>query len=88
WIFERSDGYAGGVQTPLGWTPEYSDMDWSGLSEMTEEKFAELMNVDSDEWLNELELQMELFNKVGGNLPSELKFIRELLKLGLQRQAD
>ena len=78
WIVKRSTGQASAKESPIGWIPRHSDMDWRGL-EYSEEKFAELMRIDRKRFrmmtLEHEQLFLELFE----HLPKEVIFERELL---------
>ncbi len=87
WIVERSRGVSKGTETPLGWMPRYSDMDWRGL-DFTEEQFKAVMNLDRDMWLKEIAMHDELFFKLYDRLPKEMTFIRELLVSNLWRSPE
>ncbi|HMT08050.1 MAG TPA: phosphoenolpyruvate carboxykinase (GTP) [Pyrinomonadaceae bacterium] len=87
WIVERSRGVSKGVETPLGWMPRYSDMDWRGL-DFTEEQWNKVMNLDRDMWLQEIAMHDELFFKLYDRLPKEMTFIRELLVSNLWRSQE
>jgi phosphoenolpyruvate carboxykinase (GTP) len=78
WIFERSDGTAGGHITPIGIIPNKEDIDIRGLP-MKPESLDELLNVDIDKWLLEVESIKEYYQTIGEKLPKRLK--NELLKL-------
>jgi phosphoenolpyruvate carboxykinase (GTP) len=84
WIFERVEGRAAAVQTPLGWAPRFVDLDWSGLQGFTAEQFAKLMRVDAKAWLTELKLHSELFEKLETRLPRKLALLREFLELSFK----
>ena len=80
WIVQRCGFGAHALETPIGWVPQYEDLDMKGIeSEITEERFAELQAMDADEWRRELILQDELFFKLYSSLPKEIIFQRELL---------
>lgn len=88
WIVERSNGHGNATESPLGYMPHYSDMDWRGLEEFTEEKFNELMAIDRDLWLQELLGHEELFIKLYDRLPTEFIAMRQLLLSNLWRSAE
>ncbi|HBU43303.1 MAG TPA: phosphoenolpyruvate carboxykinase, partial [Microbacterium sp.] len=50
WIVDRVHGNAASTEGPLGWMPQYDDIDWRGL-DFPREKFDELMSMDRPEWL-------------------------------------
>jgi phosphoenolpyruvate carboxykinase (GTP) len=72
WIFERSQGRANGVETPLGTMPRFDDLNWQGLDKFSPTQFGELSRIDSASWKEELALQDEFFSKLGKRLPSVL----------------
>ena len=78
WIVDRSNGRGRSVETPVGWVPHYSDIDWSGL-DFPHEKFEELQRFDRAAWRQELISQEELFLDLRTHLPRELIYERELL---------
>ena len=78
WVVQRCAGGMHGIETAIGWVPEYEDLDLRGL-DMTREKFDEAQRIDTDEWQRELLMQDELFMKLYSHLPKEIIFQRELL---------
>jgi phosphoenolpyruvate carboxykinase (GTP) len=78
WIVDRVRGRAQGKESPIGWTPHYEDIQWSGLS-FTREKFEELQKVDRLAWRHEVIDHEELFIAVHDHLPPEMIYERELL---------
>ncbi|MEI6692132.1 MAG: phosphoenolpyruvate carboxykinase (GTP) [Chlorobium sp.] len=79
WIVDRVRGNAAAVESPLGWMPKYDSIDWTGLDEMTSEKFSKLMSVDREAWKKELLSHEELFAMIYDRLPKEFTHIRELM---------
>ncbi len=80
WIFERIQQRAGAAKTPLGWTPRYEDIDWTGLRSVTPSQFEELTRIDAEAWREELHRHGELFEKLEERLPPELLQHRGLLE--------
>ena len=78
WIFDRCQGRAHAVQTPLGLQPEYGDLDWQGL-DYAPERFAQVMHADREIWRRELAAHDELFAKLGAKKPQALAMLRERL---------
>lgn len=78
WVVDRVRGRAQGKETPIGWTPHYDDISWSGPG-MTREQFAALQHVDRDAWKQEVIGHEELFLMLHHRLPPEMIYERELL---------
>jgi phosphoenolpyruvate carboxykinase (GTP) len=78
WIIDRSRGRAYAKETPLGWMPRGKDLDTEGLN-ISEEDVRLLEEVNVEEFKHEIMGQEELFLKLGGDLPKEMIFQRELL---------
>jgi phosphoenolpyruvate carboxykinase (GTP) len=78
WVVERVSGQASAVETPLGWTPRYEDLDWRGLK-FTKEQFDQVMSVDREEWIPEISSHDELFYKLYDRLPHELRSVSDLI---------
>jgi phosphoenolpyruvate carboxykinase (GTP) len=83
WIVERVGGRAKAVETPLGWIPDYDDLEWSGLDAFTREEFKTATTIKHDEWEAELALHDELLGKLKDRLPRQLALRREMLHLDL-----
>jgi phosphoenolpyruvate carboxykinase (GTP) len=78
WVVDRAHGRSLGQETPIGWTPRYADIEWSGM-EFSEEKFNELQAFDHGAWRQEVLGQEELFLDLHDRLPPEMIYERELL---------
>jgi phosphoenolpyruvate carboxykinase (GTP) len=78
WIVDRVRGRAQAKETPIGWTPYYEDMDWTGL-ELSSPQFDRLLAVDRDAWRREVMDHEELFLRLHDHLPPEMIYERELL---------
>jgi phosphoenolpyruvate carboxykinase (GTP) len=78
WIVDRTRGRALGRETPIGWMPQYEDIDWAGL-DFPRTRFDELQAFDRKAWRNELAGHEELFLDLHERLPREMIFERELL---------
>jgi phosphoenolpyruvate carboxykinase (GTP) len=79
WIFERAEGTAGAVETPIGLLPEKGSIDISGLPGV-EASMDAILRVDKNEWLDECELIAEHQAQFGERLPNEMKEQFEGLK--------
>jgi len=78
WIVQRATGRAGAKETPIGWMPRYSDLDWRGL-DMSEADFNCLMYIDRERARMQTLPHEELFLKLHTHLPKEMIFERELM---------
>jgi phosphoenolpyruvate carboxykinase (GTP) len=84
WVVQRARGESVATETPLGWMPEYEDLDWRGI-DFSRDRFDAVMNIDRDVWLKEISLHDDLFFKLYDRLPREMPLIRELLVSALWR---
>jgi phosphoenolpyruvate carboxykinase (GTP) len=71
WIFERCDGTAKAVDTPIGKLPAEGSLDVSGLK-VAPDTVTELTKVDVEGWKAELPLIKEHFATFGAKLPKAL----------------
>jgi phosphoenolpyruvate carboxykinase (GTP) len=78
WIVDRVRGRAQGNETPIGWTPYYEDMEWTGL-DFPREQFDKMQDVNLVAWRKEILGHEELFIDVHDHLPPEMIYQRELL---------
>jgi phosphoenolpyruvate carboxykinase (GTP) len=77
WIVQRCRGRAYAAETPLGWMPRSVDINLQGTG-LSREQFDAAQAIDSDEVRREIVAQQEFFLKLGGEVPKELIFHREL----------
>ena len=78
WIFERCEGTAKAVETPIGNLPNVDGLDFSGLG-LSEAEIAELLRVEVDGWLEEIPLIEDYYATYGDHVPAELhKELKEL----------
>jgi phosphoenolpyruvate carboxykinase (GTP) len=82
WIFERTEGLAEAVETPIGFVPKKETIDITGLAGQAE-KMDEVLKVDKAAWVDECELIAEHQAKFGDKLPAEMKKQFESLKARL-----
>jgi len=78
WIVERARGRAKAKETPIGWMPNYEDLDWTGL-DFAKEDFDLLQRFDRAAWRAEIVGHQELFFDLHEGLPKEMLYERELL---------
>ena len=72
WVFERCNGGAEARETPIGLVPTPDALDLSGL-DLSPERFEAVLEVDVDEWREEIPLIREFFDEFGDKLPAELR---------------
>ncbi len=71
WVFERCEGTAKAIETPIGNLPADGALDLDGL-EVRNEDLAQLLRVDVDGWLSELPLIREYYQQFGDRMPEQL----------------
>jgi phosphoenolpyruvate carboxykinase (GTP) len=71
WIFERCEGRAQATETPLGYAPRYGDLDWTGLGYRSD-AFERSMQVDREQWFQELASHDQLLQRLGSKRPERL----------------
>ena len=72
WIFERCNGTAGAVDTPIGKVPTKDALDTQGL-DVASSDLDELLNVDAEGWKAEIPMIKEHYETFGDKLPGGLK---------------
>ncbi len=72
WIFERCDGTAEAVDTPIGKVPTEEALDTDGLS-IDDSDLKVLLTVDTEGWKEELPMIKQHFATFGDKLPGGLK---------------
>ena len=72
WVVKRVNGKVDANDTVYGQVPNYEDINWNGLV-YDKETFAQLMAVDTEKSISEVEDQTKLFDKIGAQLPEEMK---------------
>jgi len=78
WVFERSEGTAEAIETPIGNLPTIDAMNFDGL-DLSDAEIAQLLRVEIDGWLSEIPLIEEYYASYDGRVPAELH--RELAAL-------
>jgi phosphoenolpyruvate carboxykinase (GTP) len=78
WIVDRAHGRGMAQETPIGWMPEYEDIDWNGL-DYSRQTFEQMQAFDRAAWRGEVIGHEELFIELHDHLPSEMVYERELL---------
>lgn len=83
WILKRCDGEVDAQETPIGYLPYPKDIDISG-TDLTEEKLAEILDVDKIAWYYEAADIEQFYKKFGDRLPEKLAKQLRLLKKNLK----
>ena len=83
WIFERCDGSAGAVDTPIGALPTPDSLDLDGLN-LDPGALEALLRVDKEGWLEELPMIREYYSQFGDRMPGELSSLVDHLEEALQ----
>ncbi|MBT7952186.1 MAG: phosphoenolpyruvate carboxykinase (GTP) [Gammaproteobacteria bacterium] len=81
WVFERCEGSADAIETPIGNLPDFDGLDFSGL-DLDDAAKATLLRVDIDGWLQEIPLIYQYYEQFGERMPGQL--IEEVKRLQLQ----
>ncbi|OGT78592.1 MAG: phosphoenolpyruvate carboxykinase [Gammaproteobacteria bacterium RIFCSPLOWO2_02_FULL_56_15] len=83
WIFDRCEGTARAVETPIGFLPDRDGLNFSGL-DLDPADQASLLRVEVDGWLREIPLISEYYDSFGKHLPAELRTELQQLKERLE----
>lgn len=71
WIYERLNGKTDAKETAIGYVPTTEAIDTKGL-DMKKEDLEKVLEVNNNEWKNEIPAQKEFFDKFGDKLPKEM----------------
>ncbi|OFZ96858.1 MAG: phosphoenolpyruvate carboxykinase [Betaproteobacteria bacterium RIFCSPLOWO2_02_FULL_62_17] len=80
WIVERCKGTARAKETPIGWVPDYADLEWNGLNDFTSQHFDSVISIKREDWERELASHDELFASLRPRIPKELEARLDTLK--------
>ena len=84
WIFDRCDGEAESVETPIGNLPTIDAINFDGL-DLSDTDKALLLRVEIDGWLKEIPLLREYYQQFGKRLPAALTEELDQLEQRLQK---
>jgi phosphoenolpyruvate carboxykinase (GTP) len=82
WIFERVNGTAEAVQTPIGKLPTKGALDTDGL-EIADDDLDELLSVDEDGWRAAIPQIRDHYARFGDRLPASLNVAVDMLEAQL-----
>ncbi len=68
---DRVNGRAQAKETPIGLVPRLNDLDLEGLH-IPEEKMQKILEVDREDWDQELRDVKEFLNQFGDHIPEEI----------------
>jgi phosphoenolpyruvate carboxykinase (GTP) len=71
WILDRCNNDVGAIETPIGYVPQVSDIDMTGL-DLPAEAMARLFAVNPKDWLEELKSIKPFFTQLKKSFPEEL----------------
>jgi phosphoenolpyruvate carboxykinase (GTP) len=71
WMIDRIEGTAQGAENVFGISPNYNELNWTGLN-FTAEQFNTVTHVDKAAWTQELTLHEALFQQLAHHLPPQL----------------
>jgi phosphoenolpyruvate carboxykinase (GTP) len=83
WVFERCNGTADAIETPIGNLPTIDALDLDGM-DLNQEQIAQLLRVDIDGWLSEIPLISDYFDTYGDHVPTEFRDELAQLKARLE----
>ncbi len=86
WMIDRLEGQVQGRDTLFGITPNYSEINWTGLN-FSESQFQTVTELNKAAWLDELKLHSEHFDKLAYHLPKALSATKEALAERLNAMA-
>ncbi|MBW2269765.1 MAG: phosphoenolpyruvate carboxykinase (GTP) [Deltaproteobacteria bacterium] len=72
WIFERCEGTAKAIETPIGNLPAPGGIDIEGLDGVSREDLEELLRVDLEGWEADVHGVREYYEEFGGHVPQAL----------------
>jgi phosphoenolpyruvate carboxykinase (GTP) len=73
WMLRRAHGETDAVRTPIGFMPREKDIVLEGTGVSEETLHSQLLNIDRNDWLEEIEDQNAFFSKIGDMLPQTLR---------------
>ena len=72
WMLDRVDGKASAKETAIGYIPDASDINVTGL-DLSAEVMEELLSVDKESWLADIANIREFYALIGDTVPEELQ---------------
>ena len=79
WMIDRIEGSVQGQDNVFGVSPQYRELNWSGL-DFNEQQFQQVTSLDKSAWQDELKLHAELFEQLHHHLPTALSDAKAALE--------
>lgn len=73
WILDRCNGKVDAQETSIGYIPNASDIDVTGLDGVTLETIQGLLEIDNKLWLEDVAGVEELYDQIGERVPAALR---------------
>lgn len=73
WILDRCNGKVDAQETAIGYIPNASDIDVTGLDGVTLETIQGLLEIDNKLWLEDVAGVEELYDQIGERVPAALR---------------
>ena len=83
WIIDRVEGRVDGQETMFGVSPQYGEINWTGLA-FSPEQFATVTSLDKEAWAQEFQLHDELFDQLAQGLPQALSDTKAAMEARLE----
>ena len=82
WMLGRLEGGAGGAENVFGVSPNYGDLNWTGLN-FTQAQYDTVISIDRAAWQQEMALHDELFAMLAHHLPKEMSATKAAIEAKL-----
>jgi phosphoenolpyruvate carboxykinase (GTP) len=82
WMLGRIEGKAQGGENVFGVSPNYGDLNWTGL-DFSQAQYNSVINIDRAAWQQEMALHGELFAMLAHHLPKEMTAIKTKIEAQL-----
>jgi phosphoenolpyruvate carboxykinase (GTP) len=87
WVIERREGKGKAVATPIGFVPTEDAIDRTGL-DLSDSAMAQLLRVDTADWVEAVSSQKEFFAKFGSHLPAGVRAEHDALAVRSHDEID
>jgi phosphoenolpyruvate carboxykinase (GTP) len=82
WMLGRIEGKAQGAENVFGVSPNYGDLNWTGL-DFTQAQYDSVISIDRAAWQQEMALHGELFAMLAHHLPQEMTATKAKIEAAL-----